>query len=161
MNKNSEIQIVIKKPPKPSSKKLPDRKKLPRVSHNKSVAQLKFEPYQKLLVFNPNKIFLSKKQNFSQQDSLIDKKIKFNYSMEQEYDKLDFLSQRNFNIRSDYLVLQQKLIQIASYSKLPSIKETKNEVETKKKINSHFDSIFDKYLMNTKPRLKSLDSSMY
>lgn len=161
-NTFEEIQAFHRhKPPRSLSRKHTIRSKLPVLSHNQSSLKLTSKKSSKPPLSESHKRFPTGIRTPDHSLSLNPKIWKSNTSMEEEYSKLDFLSQRNNTIHYDYLNIQQRLIEIASNSKLPAIKEIPKSAVENHKIISQVDLILQKYHDNIKQKLKALGNNSF
>ncbi|OMJ70092.1 hypothetical protein SteCoe_32009 [Stentor coeruleus] len=157
-NTFEEIKAFHKhKPPRSLSRKHTMRSKLPILTQNQSSYKLTSKPP----LSESQKRFSTGIRTPEHSLSLIPKIWKSNTSMEEEYSKLDLLSQRNNTIHYDYLNIQQRLIELASNSKLPAIKEVPQSAAANHKIISQVDSILQKYHDNIKQKLKALGNNSF
>lgn len=78
-----------------------------------------------------------------------------------EFEKLDFLSNHNQMIRNKSIFIQQKLIEIKSRTRLQSLSNMKLAKLHDLRMSSHIDSILEKYELDLKEKLKELESNSF
>ena len=158
MNLKAEnlISLYASKPPKHRSK----RSKYPKlpaiISHNQSFSNLQRRSLSKPANTSVDKN-LSSKLSKMHRDELKPKNysLRDTASVEDKYDQLEMISNRNSSMRSEGLNIEQRIIQILSSSKLPLINERSKFIK-EKQINAHIDSLFQRYQDDIKLKIKCL-----
>lgn len=141
MNKFSDLlSVQANKPPRFHSRKRVVKKKLPRIRQHKSTTNLKQIPLQKSNMHNKRNSFeVSKVEEVSFQAH----KIRANSSAEEDFNKLERISQRNLHMWNQNLHINQRLIEISSgHLSFPKCSINKNlsislfhKYHTKQKLN--------------------------
>ena len=131
------------------------KKKLPALSHNGSYLKLislkKPALDQNLTVYKKDHVQAKKMYQ----------KLKNTSCNQDEFERLDFLSNNNQIIRNKSINIQQKLIEIKSGVKLQSISKLKLAKLHDSRMSSHIDSILEKYELDLKEKLKELESNSF
>jgi hypothetical protein len=128
--------------------------RLPKLSHKASKSNL--VSFQKL---NPsNQSLIQQKKDFSEGP----KERKYNKlknisCSQDDFERLDFLSNQNHLIRNNSINIQEQLIGITSGVKLPSINKVNLEKSSDSKLSFHINSVLEKYEMDLKKKLKGLE----
>ena len=162
MNKRFDdlISIHHMKPPRSISRKHSSKSKLPTIPHNHSSSKLPSHPRFNPLANCHKKAFsIEKKGTLNPNISFRQENMRSNTSMEEEFDKLDLISSRNNIKRNDCLNIQQRLIEIASNSKLNTIKEFDSSISSEKRLNAQVDQVIQKYHNSIQQKLKLLQSN--
>lgn len=133
------------------NKKLPKVKKLPSLSHNTSISQIKTNSAHR-----PKNAEKTEEINTSMKEdrSFMGAKLKSLYSMDQDFERLNMIASKHYLMRNNSLSIQQRLIEIASSSKLPMIKEVATSFITEKKFNSQVNSVMQRYHENYRQKLR-------
>lgn len=157
MNKklNEIISVYRSKSKRSGSRNKPNKvKKLPQLSHNTSSSNIKTHSTNR--ISNPVKLAENFNLIKAEQNTRYTK-LKSLSSMDEDFDKLDIISHKHQLMRNNSLNIQQRLIEIASSSKLPVIKEVSNSFIHEKKYNSQIDSMMQRYHENYRQKLKLFD----
>lgn len=131
------------------------KKKLPALSHN--VSYLKLISLKKPVLDQTLTVY-KKENSIAKKKYLKLKKISCN---QDEFERLDFLSNNNQIIRNKSINIQQKLIELKSGVKLQSISKTKLAKLHDSRMSSHIDSILEKYELDLKEKLKELENNSF
>ena len=161
MNSKFNELITTKKikQPRSVSRKHLNKSKLPKISHNHSSSKLPSHPsFNPLVNYHKKAYSIEHKVPLNQNISFRQENLRSNTSMEEDLDKLDMISSRNNIKRNDYLSIQQRLIEIASNSKLNTIKEFDSSVTSEKRLNAQVDKVIEKYHNSIQQKLKLLQS---
>lgn len=132
-------------------KNVPKVKKLPSLSHNTSSSQIKpNSAYRQKNPEKPEEINTSIKE----EKSFMGARLKSLHSMDEDFERLNMIANKHYLIRNNSLNIQQRLIEIASSSKLPMIKEVAHSFITEKKVNSQVNSVMQRYHENYRQNLR-------
>lgn len=147
------------KAPRSLSRKHASKTKLPIISHIYSSHKLTSYKNPKPAPFEPQKRFSSGAHTPDISFSLYPKNKKTNITIDEDYLKLDTLSQKNNAMHSEYLSIQQRFIELASNSKLPTFKDISYSAVTSHRIISQADLILQKYHEDIKEKIKALGNA--